>query len=360
MILSQVVKGFQSKVITNSYLFINLSMVDFMKHLFLPLLCLILLWNLLACSNSNSESGRLEEKGIDPQSKIILEESKEKGDWESKENWESKNAQSKTITDTPDLIANSIVIDGVTRTYFVYIPDAFADVEKLPLIIDFHGGNGTAESQYYLSNMQSVADSEGVILVYPQAEVQTGSVWNTLHSSEGNKVSANDFGFIAELITELSLTRDIDDSRVFVSGYSNGAAMAYMIACHLNDRVAGFVVMSGLFPLESEFPCLITSPTAGLIFNGTADAERPYSGMPGYALSVEDAVEFWASSNGGSTSTTSQITENIERSIYIANDGITEVQLFTILGGGHDWFDFPVNGVEMPFFIWSFLSQFSN
>ena len=98
-------------------------MVDFMKHLFQPLLCLILLWNLLACSNSNSESGRLEEKGIDPQSKIILEESKEKGDWESKENWESKNAQSKTITDTPDLIANSIVIDGVTRTYFVYIPE---------------------------------------------------------------------------------------------------------------------------------------------------------------------------------------------------------------------------------------------
>ena len=149
VILSQVVKGFQSKVITNSYLFINLSMVDFMKHLFLPLLCLILLWNLLACSNSNSESGRLEEKGIDPQSKIILEESKEKADWGSKENWESKNAQSKTITDTPDLIANSIVIDGVTRTYFVYIPDAFADVEKLPLIIDFHGGSGTAESQYY-------------------------------------------------------------------------------------------------------------------------------------------------------------------------------------------------------------------
>ena len=45
--------------------------------------------------------------------------------------------------------------------------------------------------------------------------------------------------------------------------------MAYQIACHLNDRVAGFVVHSGNFPLEevisNEYPCDITGEIPGLI-----------------------------------------------------------------------------------------------
>ena len=185
-------------------------------------------------------------------------------------------------------------------------------------------------------------------------------MWNTLHSDEGNKVSADDFGFIAAIIDRLGEDSRIDTSRIYVAGYSNGAAMAYQIACHLNDRIAGFVVHSGNFPLEevinNEYPCDITNETPGLIFNGTADMTRPLEGIPTYAVPVRDGAQWWAEQNNSVSETTSQ-DGNIERTIYMSEGG-TEVQLFIIEGGGHDWFNFTIDGMSLDAFTWDFLSDF--
>ena len=167
-----------------------------------------------------------------------------------------------------DLVPNTLNVDGIERSYLSYIPVSLSD--NIPVIIQFHGGSGTSKEAYYSEgNLNGVADSEGILMIYPQADISTGSVWNTLHSDEGNKVSADDFGFIAAIIDRLGEDNRIDTSHIYVAGYSNGAAMAYQIACHLNDRIAGFVVHSGNFPLEevinNEYPCDITDETPGLI-----------------------------------------------------------------------------------------------
>ena len=194
------------------------------------------------------------------------------------------------------LETNSILVNQTTRTYLTYSPSVTSGL--IPVIIDFHGGAGTAEGQYITSNFVEIADREGILVIYPQADVRAGSVWNTLHSDEGNKVAdVDDFGFIAAIIESLDSNPDIDTSRIYVSGYSNGAAMAYQIACHLNNDIAGFVVMSGLFPLEAEYPCAITHETAGIIINGTFDYERPMTGIEGYALPVREAASWWAAQN---------------------------------------------------------------
>jgi len=199
-------------------------------------------------------------------------------------------------------------------------------------------------------------------MIYPQAEISTGSVWNTLHSDEGNKVSADDFGFIEALIDLLGEDSRIDTSRIYVAGYSNGAAMAYQIACHLNDRITGFVVHSGNFPLEevvnNEYPCNIAGETPGLIFNGTADMTRPLEGIPTYAIPVRDGAQWWAEQNNSVNMTTTQ-DGNVERTIYVSEAG-TEVQLFIVDGGGHDWFNFDVDGLPIDQFIWNFLSKYKN
>ena len=147
-----------------------------------------------------------------------------------------------------DLVPNTLNVGGIERSYLSYIPLDLSN--NIPVIIQFHGGSGTSKDAYYREgNLNGVADSEGILMIYPQAEISTGSVWNTLHSDEGNKVSADDFGFIEAIIDFLEEDSRIDTSRIYVAGYSNGAAMAYQIACHLNDRIAGFVVHSGIFPI---------------------------------------------------------------------------------------------------------------
>jgi polyhydroxybutyrate depolymerase len=235
--------------------------------------------------------------------------------------------------------------------------------DNIPVIIQFHGGSGTSKEAYYREgNLNGVADSEGILMIFPQADISTGSVWNTLHSDEGNKVSADDFGFIEAIIDFLEEDNRIDTSRIYVAGYSNGAAMAYQIACHLNDRVAGFVVHSGNFPLEevisNEYPCDITGETPGLIFNGTADMTRPLEGIPTYAVSVRDGAQWWADQNNSVSKTTSQ-DGNIERTIYVSEAG-TEVQLFIIEDGGHDWFNFTIDGMPLDAFTWDFFSTSSS
>ena len=263
--------------------------------------------------------------------------------------------EGKSQRHSPELVTETIVIDGVTRTYLMFSPVSVG--YPLPVIIDFHGGSGTAAGQYVTSNFEEIAQSEGIVVIYPQANVSTGSVWNTLHSDEGNKVAdVDDFSFISVIIESLYSNSNIDTSRIYVSGYSNGAAMAYQIACHLNSRIAGFVVMSGLFPLEVQYPCDIRHETPGIIINGTADYERPMAGIEGYALPVRDAASWWATQNG---STQESIIEedNIERTIYDTPNS-TQIQLFVVEGGGHDWFNFTVDGMPMNTFIWDFLSDY--
>ena len=257
-----------------------------------------------------------------------------------------------------DLVPNTLTLGGVERSYLSYIPVGLMD--NIPVIIQFHGGSGTSKEAYYREgNLNGVADSEGILMIYPQADISTGSVWNTLHSDEGNKVSADDFGFIAAIIDRLGEDNRIDTSNIYVAGYSNGAAMAYQIACHLNDRIAGFVVHSGNFPLEevinNEYPCDITNETPGLIFNGTADMTRPLEGIPTYAVSVRDGAQWWAEQNNSVSKITSQ-DGDIERTIYASEAG-TEVQLFVIEGGGHDWFNFTIDGMPLDVFTWEFFAN---
>ena len=257
-----------------------------------------------------------------------------------------------------DLVPNTLNVDGIERSYLSYIPVGLMD--NIPVIIQFHGGSGTSKEAYYREgNLNGVAESEGILMIYPQADISTGSVWNTLHSDEGNKVSADDFGFIAAIIDRLGEDNRIDTSHIYVAGYSNGAAMAYQIACHLNDRIAGFVVHSGNFPLEevinNEYPCDITNETPGLIFNGTADMTRPLEGIPTYAVSVRDGAQWWAEQNNSVSKITSQ-DGDIERTIYASEAG-TEVQLFVIEGGGHDWFNFTIDGMPLDVFTWEFFAN---
>ena len=236
-----------------------------------------------------------------------------------------------------DLVPNTLNVDGIERSYLSYIPVGLMD--NIPVIIQFHGGSGTSKEAYYREgNLNGVADSEGILMIYPQADISTGSVWNTLHSDEGNKVSADDFGFIAAIIDRLGEDNRIDTSHIYV---------------------AGFVVHSGNFPLEevisNEYPCDITRETPGLIFNGTADMTRPLEGIPTYAVSVRDGAMWWAEQNNSVSETTSQ-DGNIERTVYASEAG-TEVQLFIVEGGGHDWFNFTIDGMPLDVFTWEFFAN---
>jgi poly(3-hydroxybutyrate) depolymerase len=50
---------------------------------------------------------------------------------------------------------------------------------------------------------------------------------------------------LARVLDELGATYPIDSDRVFAVGASNGAIMAYRLACELPDRITGVAAVGG-------------------------------------------------------------------------------------------------------------------
>jgi polyhydroxybutyrate depolymerase len=42
----------------------------------------------------------------------------------------------------------------------------------------------------------------------------------------------------------------VDDSQIFIVGWSNGGHMAYRLACEMSDRIAGIASFAGYMALK--------------------------------------------------------------------------------------------------------------
>lgn len=262
------------------------------------------------------------------------------------------------------LTTQTLAHDGVTRTYLQYIPAGWTGQPPAPVMLNFHGNGGDAEGHLAWTDMRTLADTHGFILIYPQGLLLNGDThWNPILPSAENKSDADDFGFVGALLDALGASYTIDADRVYATGYSNGAGLAYGLACYLSDRVAAVAPVSGSMYVEMAGNCAASHPTAIAIFNGTNDNIRPYDGFPGWLLPVEDAVDWWVDYNGITAApTVDSFPTNgvtVERHSYTGGDAGVGVTLFKVIGGDHVWFDINVEGVNTSALVWSFVSRYA-
>ena len=263
------------------------------------------------------------------------------------------------------LSTQSVVHDGLTREYALYVPASYTGEAATPVLINFHGGAMSAQGQLYLSDMRDLSESEGFLLVYPEgSELESGDQhWNPIPPSADSKSDTDDFGFVAAMLDHMAEGHNVDAEGVYVTGYSNGAGMAYGLVCYLSERIAAAAPVSGSMYGEMAEGCNATHPTAVAVFNGTQDTERPYDGLLPWFLAVEDAVAFWVSHNGITDAPSVETFETagvtVERRVYAATEGGAAVMLHKVIGGGHDWFGFDIEGAGLNQTIWDFVSAHS-
>ena len=258
--------------------------------------------------------------------------------------------------------AISISHDGLNREYVLHVPDLYSGDDSVPLVFNLHGGSGTATGQRYLSEMDQVADSAGFIVAYPQGSFVNGySYWNSMIATEGSKGTADDVGFISILIDEISSNYNIDLSKVYACGYSNGGDMAISLACYLSDKISAVAPVSGLMSQESDSLCEPNQTTGVFIINGTADNERPYSGINDYHLSVDNALAYWSNYHLADSVVIEEFVDGnnnaIELYTYLNQSGLSFLQHYKIIGGGHYWFDLSVNDENLDQIIWRFFKK---
>lgn len=73
--------------------------------------------------------------------------------------------------------------------------------------------------------------------MYPQKTKLDGYAhWNVALPSGENKSNADDFGFIENLITELSDKYNINEEKIYAFSFSNGGFFSYRLVCCLSSK----------------------------------------------------------------------------------------------------------------------------
>jgi polyhydroxybutyrate depolymerase len=201
----------------------------------------------------------------------------------------------------------------------------------------------------WFSDLNRKADETGFLAVYPNGTGTRSSLFwnggNCCGSAMRDKV--NDVAFISALLDDLMRAYPVDARRVYATGMSNGAVMAYRLASELSDRIAAIAPVAGAVGTENNQP---KRPVPVLHFHGTKDEYIPFLGGTGeksitgtHFCSVDQSVQTWVKLNGCNESpSTETISKNgdeltVTRKTFASGKDGAEVALVVIEGGGHTW-----------------------
>jgi polyhydroxybutyrate depolymerase len=200
----------------------------------------------------------------------------------------------------------------------------------------------------WFSGLSRKADQAGFIVVYPNGTGRFSSfTWNggNCCGSYGQN-NVDDVAFINAVLDDLMGSYHIDARRIYATGMSNGAVMAYRLASELSDRIAAIAPVSGSMGTEISQP---KRPVSVIHFHGTMDEYIPFLGGKGKrSISgtqywpVDYSIRSWVTSNGCDENpiidSLSKSGEEMAviRKTHTGKDG-TEVVLVVIEGGGHTW-----------------------
>jgi polyhydroxybutyrate depolymerase len=233
----------------------------------------------------------------------------------------------------------TFVSSGEKREYVLYVPSSYDRSRPTPLVISMHGAGLWGAAQRDISRWNELADRKGFIVVYPSGVGGNGvRVWR----AEPGEGLTKDVRFISDLIDTLSVAYNIDSTRIYANGLSNGGGMSFALSCTLSNRIAAVGMVGAAQTLPWRW-CTDEKPVPMIAFHGTADSAVPYNGgsswiSPGLWPNVPKWVANWAKRNRcGSNPSDSAVTSDVTRREYTDCADDAAVVLYTIQGGGHTW-----------------------
>lgn len=259
----------------------------------------------------------------------------------------------------------SIDIGGVNRTYIQYLPVGFQTSENMPAVILLHG-IGDSGAGWLGAGFNDIADSARFVVIYADGLPNNFSQnsWNngTLLAS-----TADDISFMNGIMDDLILNKNVDPSRIYVSGFSMGSIMAYRLACQLNSRIAAIGTMSGPMSDPDFASCSPAYKTPVIHFHGTLDATLTYGGSP--LPTMTNAIEtigLWEGLHScDGTYDSIRMPDNapsdgitVDKFVYNGCSSTNPLELWRMNNADHQYIYEPTNDVTEGFEIWRFFRRF--
>jgi polyhydroxybutyrate depolymerase len=259
---------------------------------------------------------------------------------------------------------DTILHDGIIRTFLLHVPPGYSELVETPLVVALHGYTSSATDFENGSRLSDKADEEGFIVVYPNglAYPWTSSnpqAWNAGAQYEEWTQGTDDVGFIDDMIELIKRHYTIDDSRIYVTGHSNGSRMTYRVGYELSCKIAAIAPHSGqmVYDPESNAEC----PVPVLHLHAINDNTVLYNGRTtanandlAYAP-VDSVLSDWAAMY--SCNTNPDIT--FSNSDYIIKKwncpgDYPDIELYLTNRGEHGWFTIENSGLSANDVIWDF------
>lgn len=238
--------------------------------------------------------------------------------------------------------AGMLQYGGLNRTYLVHLPPG----PPVGLVLNLHGGGGTGAGQRGLSDFDSVADANGLLVVYPDGYDKSWA--DGRGAAPADRKRLDDVGFLVSLVTKLRSDFDVPVGHVFATGMSNGGFMSNRLACERADVFAAIAPVSGT--LGVGVACNPSRPVSVLDAHGTTDPVVPFKGGDvrgrgglSHAISVNSLIDRWRAVDRCQGDPSVEDLPNVNDGTVVrrydsrACADNTEVILYKIEKGGHTW-----------------------
>ncbi len=273
------------------------------------------------------------------------------------------------LAQQPDFPDGTLQHDGLERTYRLFLPPTYDDGVPLPLVVALHPAGTGARGMAQITRLDELALEENFIVLYPEGP---GGYWDYgAGFEEWDAVPdvRDDPGYIEALVNYLDEKLDIDTSRIYAVGFSNGARMAYRLGCEYPDLFAAIGMVAATISDEITTHCADNAHPAVIFMHGTADDIIPWEGKPLYidsilishALSAPETAAFWIEKNGCTSEPETPAPIDIRANRLVKPELYTncehggDVAFYTVENGGHSWFTYPAfNATEV---IWEFFAS---
>jgi polyhydroxybutyrate depolymerase len=218
----------------------------------------------------------------------------------------------------------------------------------MPLVLVLHGNTpglgGQAMRDWTRFDQQ--ADRWGYAVAYPDG---VAGCWADGRGvTTADEAGIDDVAFLRSVIDHSAQHHGTWPDRAVVAGISNGAFMAHRLALAASDQVAVLAAIAGGLPaaLADQQP---THAVSALLIHGDADRLSPIEGgysrhrgpngeLRGRTLSLAATAERWRTINRcPDQPSRTHTTEFSSRTTVGGGTGGTQVDTWTVFGGGHSW-----------------------
>ncbi len=180
----------------------------------------------------------------------------------------------------------SINFQGVDRLYRVHNIEA-AKNKQVPLVVHLHGYRHSSEVKEDKKTLDYIAwkplhksaEKNDFIVIQPAAYLGQWGLFSGLpNTTISNDQEVDDIGFILRIVDIFIQSGKVDKDRIYLTGISDGATMAYKLTCLLDSPFSAVVPIVGTMSEHDLANCKSEKAIPIMVIASTTDPILPYDG----------------------------------------------------------------------------------